>query len=69
MNWDPIQGKWRELKGRFGEKWGKLTDDDLATIGGRRDKLAGCCSRNTRSRRSTSKNKLLAFERYLDQTP
>ena len=31
MNWDQIEGKWKELRGRFGDKWAKLTDDDLMT--------------------------------------
>jgi uncharacterized protein YjbJ (UPF0337 family) len=41
MNWDIIQGKWKELKGQAKEKWGKLTDDDLDRIEGKRDQLVG----------------------------
>jgi uncharacterized protein YjbJ (UPF0337 family) len=41
MNWDTISGKWRELSGQLRSKWGKLTDDDLATIGGKKDVLIG----------------------------
>jgi uncharacterized protein YjbJ (UPF0337 family) len=41
MNWDQIEGKWKQLKGSIREKWGKLTDDDLDQIGGNRDKLLG----------------------------
>lgn len=41
MNWDQIEGNWKELKGKVRAKWGKLTDDDLATIGGKKDQLAG----------------------------
>jgi uncharacterized protein YjbJ (UPF0337 family) len=41
MNWDIIQGKWKEMKGQAKEKWGKLTDDDLDTIEGKRDQLVG----------------------------
>lgn len=40
-DWDHIEGKWKKLKERYGEQWGKLTDDDLPTIAGKRDKLAG----------------------------
>jgi len=38
MNWDQLEGKWKEPKGRDGDKWGKLSDDDLATIAGKRDR-------------------------------
>ncbi len=41
MNWDQITGKWLQLKGQVREKWGKLTDDDLNVIAGRRDQLLG----------------------------
>jgi len=41
MNWDIIQGKWKQLKGSAKEKWGELTDDDLDQIDGNKDKMAG----------------------------
>ncbi|TJZ91053.1 CsbD family protein [Paracoccus gahaiensis] len=41
MNWDIIQGKWKQLKGSAKEKWGELTDDDLDQMDGNKDKLAG----------------------------
>jgi uncharacterized protein YjbJ (UPF0337 family) len=41
MNWDRIEGNWKQLKGKVGEQWGKLTDDDFDVIEGKRDQLAG----------------------------
>lgn len=41
MNWDQIQGNWKQMTGQVKEKWGKLTDDDLTTIAGKRDQLSG----------------------------
>ena len=41
MNWDQIEGKWKQAKGAAKERWGKLTDDDLDVIRGRKDQLAG----------------------------
>jgi uncharacterized protein YjbJ (UPF0337 family) len=41
MNWDQIQGNWKQFKGKAKEKWGKLTDDDLDVINGKRDQLVG----------------------------
>ena len=41
MNQDRIGGRWKQLKGKVREQWGKLTDDDLDVIDGRRDQLLG----------------------------
>ena len=41
MNWDQLEGKWKQYKGEVREKWGKLTDDDLHVIAGKRDQLIG----------------------------
>jgi uncharacterized protein YjbJ (UPF0337 family) len=41
MNWDRVQGQWKQLKGKIKTKWGKLTDDDLDVIAGRKDQLIG----------------------------
>jgi len=41
MNWDQVQGKWKQYKGKAKERWGHLTDDDLETIDGRSQQLVG----------------------------
>jgi uncharacterized protein YjbJ (UPF0337 family) len=41
MNWDMIEGKWNELKGKAREKWGELTDDELDVAKGNKDQLVG----------------------------
>jgi uncharacterized protein YjbJ (UPF0337 family) len=41
MDWNRIEGNWKQVKGRVKEKWGKLSDDDLVTINGKRDQLEG----------------------------
>lgn len=41
MNWDQIEGNWKQYTGTIQEKWGKLTDDDLTVIAGKRTALAG----------------------------
>ena len=41
MNWDQIQGNWKQMTDKVKEKWGKLTDNDLTMIAGKRDQLAG----------------------------
>ncbi|MBW9063770.1 CsbD family protein [Rhizobium herbae] len=41
MNWDMIEGKWNEYRGKAQAQWGKLTNDDLDMIAGHRKELAG----------------------------
>ncbi|EKN3685407.1 CsbD family protein [Yersinia enterocolitica] len=41
MNKDQADGNWKQFKGKVKEKWGKLTDDDLTVIEGKRDQLVG----------------------------
>ena len=41
MNWDQIEGKWKQFSGSARERWGKLTDDDMQTLTGQKDHLVG----------------------------
>jgi uncharacterized protein YjbJ (UPF0337 family) len=41
MNWDRVEGNWKKFSGTVREQWGKLTDDDLDVIEGRRETLSG----------------------------
>jgi uncharacterized protein YjbJ (UPF0337 family) len=39
MDWNRVEGNWKQIKGRVKEKWGRLADDDLNVINGRREQL------------------------------
>ncbi len=41
MNWDQIEGKWKQMSGSARQQWGRLTDDDLQTLTGQKDQLVG----------------------------
>ena len=41
MNWDRVEGNWKQMTGALKQKWGKLTDDDLSTIKGKREAFVG----------------------------
>jgi len=41
MKWYQLAGDWKEFTGMVKERWGKLTDEDLTTFGGKSDQLAG----------------------------
>jgi len=41
MDWNRVEGNWKQLKGKAKAQWGKLTDDDLTQAAGNREQLAG----------------------------
>lgn len=41
MNWNQVEGNWEKFKGELQQQWGKLTNDDLNVIKGKRKELAG----------------------------
>ena len=41
MDWDRVEGNWKQFSGKVKEKWGQLTDDDLSQINGNREQLEG----------------------------
>jgi uncharacterized protein YjbJ (UPF0337 family) len=41
MNWDQVEGKWKEMSGSVKSKWGALTEDDVAEVNGNRQELEG----------------------------
>lgn len=41
MNWDIVEGNWKQFKGKVKEQWGDLTDDNLDKIAGKREQLSG----------------------------
>jgi uncharacterized protein YjbJ (UPF0337 family) len=41
MNQDQFEGKWKQIKGSVKQRWGKLTDDDVAVLSGKKDELIG----------------------------
>ena len=65
MNWDQIAGNWKEFHGKVKEKWGKLTDDDLTTIAGKRDQLAGILQQKYGYKKEQVEKELDAFTKAL----
>ena len=63
LNQPWLKGKWNELKGRAKEKWGKLTDDDLDRVEGKRDKLLGLIQQHYGEGREKAEQQLEKWER------
>ena len=62
MNWDVIEGNWKQFKGHVKEKWGKLSDDNLDAIAGKREQLAGRIQETYGITKDQTEVQLKAFE-------
>ena len=65
MNWDQIAGNWKQVKGVVRERWGKLTDDDVDLIAGKRDILLGKIQEKHGVAREEAEKDLKAWEASL----
>jgi uncharacterized protein YjbJ (UPF0337 family) len=63
MNWDQMQGQWQEFRGKVREQWGKLTDDDLDVIAGKRDQLVGVLQKRYGQAKEEIERQVSEFER------
>jgi uncharacterized protein YjbJ (UPF0337 family) len=71
MNWDQVEGNWKRWTGKIKERWGKLTDNDLAVINGRRDMLVGRLQERygkTRAQLDREVEELFAAEESFSET-
>ena len=67
MNSSHIKGTWKEMRGLVREQWGKLTDDDLDVIAGRRDRLIGTLQQRYGTAKDVVERKVTAFERRVSR--
>ncbi len=62
MNTQTFKGRWNEMVGKVKEKWGKLTDDDLTQISGKRDQLLGKLQKRYGYEKDKAEKELKTFE-------
>ena len=62
MNKDQTEGNWKQFKGKVKEKWGKLTDDDLTVVEGKRDQLVGKIQERYGYKKEEAEKELKAWE-------
>ncbi|MEZ6137575.1 MAG: CsbD family protein [Pirellulaceae bacterium] len=63
MNWEKIEGNWKQFAGQAKQQWGKLTDDDLAVIDGKRDELAGRIQERYGCAKDEAEQQIAKFEK------
>jgi uncharacterized protein YjbJ (UPF0337 family) len=67
MNWDQVSGNWKQFTGKVREKWGKLTDNDLTVIAGKKDQLAGLLQKRYGMAKEAAEKELDDFANSLDK--
>jgi uncharacterized protein YjbJ (UPF0337 family) len=67
MNWDQVEGKWKQLKGSVKTRWGKLTDDDLDVISGQKDQLVGRIQERYGIHKDEAQRQVEDWNRALDE--
>ena len=69
MNSDQLEGKWKQVKGEVREKWGKLTDDDIHVVAGRREQLIGKIQERYGIAKARAAEEVDEFMRALHEQP
>jgi uncharacterized protein YjbJ (UPF0337 family) len=67
MNKDTIKGEWKLIKGKIKEKWGRLTEDDLTEINGKREQLLGAIQKKYGLAKDKAEQELAEWEKHSDQ--
>lgn len=67
MNKDHLEGEWKILKGKIKEKWGQLTDDDLAQLKGKKDQLVGKIQQKYGIAKEEAEKQLAELEKTINQ--
>jgi uncharacterized protein YjbJ (UPF0337 family) len=65
MEWNQIEGRWKEVKGHIKKQWGKLTDDDFIEIAGKKDELVGRLQQKYGYTRERAEREIEKFGRNL----
>ena len=63
MTWDTVKGDWKQFKGKVKEAWGRLTDDELDIVAGKRDQLVGAIQKGYGIARDEAERQVQQFER------
>ena len=69
MNKDQLEGRWKQIKGKVREQWGKLTNDEIDVIAGREEQLLGAIQKHYGVRREEAKRQVDTWLEALDAKP
>lgn len=64
MNAETMRGKWNRIKGQAKQKWGRLTDDDIARVNGSKDELVGMIQERYGKSKEAAEEEVDSWESY-----
>lgn len=68
MNWDRIEGNWKQFKGSVKEQWGKITDDQLDVIAGKRAQLTGKIQESYGISKELAEKQVADWQKHMKET-
>ncbi|MEO8838919.1 MAG: CsbD family protein [Herbaspirillum sp.] len=68
MNWNVIEGNWAQYKGQVKAQWGKLSNDNLDIIAGKRDQLLGQIQKSYGIAQEEAEQQIAAFQKFLSES-
>jgi uncharacterized protein YjbJ (UPF0337 family) len=67
MNWDRVEGQWKQRRGKAAHHWGKLMNDELAAISGKYEELVGRLQENFGIAKDEAKDQIDEFKKNIDK--
>jgi len=67
MNWDRIEGNWKQVKGKVKQRWGRITDDQLNIIAGKRDHLMGVLQESYGIAKDEAEQQIKEWEKTIER--
>jgi uncharacterized protein YjbJ (UPF0337 family) len=67
MNWDRIEGQWKQRRGKAVHHWGKLMNDELAAIAGKHEQLVGMLQEKYGVAKEEAKQQIDEFKKIVEQ--
>lgn len=68
MNWDVIEGNWQQYKGGVKAQWGKLTDEHITEVAGKREQLLGKIQESYGIGHEEAEKQMVAFQKFLKES-
>jgi uncharacterized protein YjbJ (UPF0337 family) len=68
VNWDRVEGSWKQYQGAIKENWGKLTNDNLDVIDGKRQQLVGRIQEHYGITKDVAEQQVDDFLKLFDET-
>ena len=66
MNWDRVEGQWKQRRGKAVHNWGKVMNDELATISGKHEQLVGILQEKYGVAKEDAKRQVVEFRKTID---